>query len=61
MIYDNIKINKNNIKIIHNVDGDTFNVHFVNGPYLEVVGESSNEYLVKFTNKKMDKFYMRLT
>ena len=52
MIYDNIKINKNNIKIIHNVDGDTFNVHFVNGPYLEVVGESSNEYLVKFTNKK---------
>ena len=52
MIYDNIKINKNNIKIIHNVDGDTFNVHFVNGPYLEVFGESSNEYLVKFTNKK---------
>jgi autotransporter strand-loop-strand O-heptosyltransferase len=52
MIYDNIKINKNNIKTIHNVDGDTFNVHFVNGPYLEVVGESSNEYLVKFTNKK---------
>jgi autotransporter strand-loop-strand O-heptosyltransferase len=52
MIYDNIKINKNNIKQLPSVDGDTFNIHFVNGPYVEVVGNSDNEYLVKFVNQK---------
>ena len=52
MIYDNIKINKNNIKQLPSVDGDTFNIHFVNGPYVEVVGNSDNEYLIKFVNQK---------
>jgi hypothetical protein len=44
MIYDNLKKNKNNIVEVKN----KVILHFVKGPYVEIVGPKSAEYKIKF-------------
>ena len=48
MIYDKLKKNLNNIVEVSN----RVVCHFINGPYLEVIGSQSEEYEVQFLNKK---------
>ena len=48
MIYDKLKKNLNNIVEVSN----RVVCHFVNGPYLEIIGSQSEEYEVQFLNKK---------
>ena len=51
MIYDNLVKNKNNIMEIQN----KVIYHFVNGPYIEIKGNKSKTYLVKFIDKNTNK------
>ena len=51
MIYDNLVKNKNNIMEIEN----KVIYHFVNGPYIEIKGNKSKTYLVKFIDKNTNK------
>jgi autotransporter strand-loop-strand O-heptosyltransferase len=53
MIYDNIKKNKNNIVEKKN----RVNIHFVNGPFVEVTGNKQAEYKVEFINGKTNEVY----
>ena len=46
--YSNTKI----LNIKNKKPQNTFNVNFVNGAFLEVLGPSEQEYKVKFINKK---------
>ena len=51
MIYNNIKINHNNILEIKN----KVLVSFIKGPKVEIVGDSSETYQVQFINNQTDK------
>jgi len=53
MIYDNIKKNKNNIVEKQN----RVNIHFVNGPFVEVNGNKEADYKIEFIDGKTDEIY----
>ena len=57
MIYDNLKQNKNNIVEIKN----KVIIYFVGGPYVEVQGNISADYVVEFIDNKSGKIYYSTT
>jgi autotransporter strand-loop-strand O-heptosyltransferase len=57
MIYDNLKINKNNIVKIKN----KVIIYFVSGPYVEIQGNINADYKVEFIDNKSGKIYYSTT
>lgn len=57
MIYDNIKLNHNNITLIKN----KVLVSFIKGPKVEITGDIVETYEVEFINKHTDKLLFKTT
>ena len=57
MIYNNLKKNLNNKKVVQN----KVILHFVQGPYVEIKGPNKAKYLVKFIDKKTNSLKFETT
>ena len=57
MIYNNLKKNENNIVEVKN----RLILHFIRGPYVEIVGPKSAQYKIKFIDNKTNKVFYENT
>ena len=57
MIYDKLKKNKNNITEITN----RVSCHFVRGPFVEITGNVTEEYVVQFIDKTTNQIRFETT
>jgi autotransporter strand-loop-strand O-heptosyltransferase len=57
MIYNNLKKNENNIVEVKN----RLILHFIRGPYVEIVGPKQSQYKIKFIDNKTNKVFYENT